>query len=86
MLHDRHVLAVFIRYTFNGDINLGQTYLDEFCKLSSPCSWDVKAMPYNAFQTTVDDLHPFGNYYFDDMGGFALLGENISVCPLTFLF
>ena len=67
----------FLRYVFNGDLSLGQTYLEDFCKRSSAESWDVKAMPYNVFQTNVDDLHPFGNYYFDDMGGFPLLGENL---------
>jgi hypothetical protein len=36
-------------------------------------------MHYNVFQTTVDDLHPFGNYYFDDMGGFPLSGEKIEI-------
>ena len=70
---------LFLRYVFNGDLCLGQTYLEDLCKLSSPESWDVKAMPYDVFQTNVDGLHPFGNYYFDDTGGFPLLGEKIGL-------
>ena len=70
---------LFLRYVFNGDLNVGETYLQEFCKRSSPDSWDVEPMHYNVFQTTVDDLHPFGNYYFDDMGGFPLSGEKIEI-------
>ena len=58
---------------------MGKKYLEEFCKRSSPDSWDIKPMPYNVFQTTVDDLHPFGNYYFDDKGGFPLAGKK-TVC------
>jgi hypothetical protein len=75
----RGKLMLFLRYVFNGDLNVGETYLQEFCKRSSPDSWDVEPMHYNVFQTTVDDLHPFGNYYFDDMGGFPLSGEKIEI-------
>ena len=64
--------TLFLRYVFNGNLSVGETYLEELCKRSSPDSWDVKPMPYKVFQTTVDDLHPFGNYYFDDKGGFPL--------------
>ncbi len=77
----RGKLTLFLRYVFNGDLSLGQTYLEEFCKQSSPDSWDVKPMSYDVFQTTTDGLHPFGNYYFDDMGGFPLLGEK-TVCNI----
>lgn len=65
---------IFLRYFFNGELDRGQVLLDDFCKRTSPYSCDVNPTSYDAFQKSVDKLHPFGNYYFDDKGGFFYKG------------